>query len=88
MKSKIIVLRSYYENTFLYIRWGDLHGEIGVDSFNLLKASYSNLTVKELVEIIKELIYEEREDVAAKCDFILCEDNPVFNDRQQTCCFL
>ncbi|CAF1772390.1 hypothetical protein NRS6094_03986 [Bacillus subtilis] len=70
------------KNTFLYIRWEDLHGEIGVDPFNLLKVSYSNLSVKELAELIKELIYEEREDVAAKCDFILSEDNPVFTDNQ------
>ncbi|WP_122503937.1 hypothetical protein [Bacillus velezensis] len=70
------------KNTFLYIRWEDLHGEIGVDSFNFLKASYSNLTKKELVELIKELIYAEREDIAAKSDFIVSEDNPVFAHNQ------
>lgn len=52
------------KNTFLYFRWEDLHGEIGVDSFNLLRASYSNLSEQQLVELIKELISIEREDIA------------------------
>ena len=53
-----------------------------MDSFNLLRASYSNLSEQQLVELIKELIFIEREDIAAKFDIHLSENAPVFDERQ------
>ncbi|MDF4194823.1 MULTISPECIES: hypothetical protein [Bacillus amyloliquefaciens group] len=70
------------KQVYLHIRWEDLHGEIGLDSFNLLRLIYLNLSEQELIEAIKALIFIEREDIAAKFDIHLSENSPVFNERQ------
>ncbi|EWH19856.1 hypothetical protein [Bacillus haynesii] len=61
------------KNVYLYFRWEDLHGEIGEDSFDLLKMSYSDLNINQLVDLIKKLVYEEHEDVAAKFSIFIAE---------------
>ncbi|MCY9226012.1 hypothetical protein MOF11_13360 [Bacillus haynesii] len=67
------------KNVYLYFRWEDLHGEIGEDSFDLLKMSYSDLNINQLVDLIKKLVYEEHEDVAAKFSIFIAEKPLLYN---------